>query len=141
MEAKFRSPSGTYLIEIHPQEARMSHTIQTPRLLERESGRSLFDFSTSLWSLDNARWLDEVQVQLSLRRYPGDHSPSVFEVLIDCERKFASLDGQSIALSELEKYLEAWYLRAKASYKAEHVAPRAASLSRYVSALARVFKR
>jgi hypothetical protein len=107
METKAPSPGEKYLFHIFPWEARMSLWVETPQLMDTVSGQSLLAFENANWSLDEAQWLDEERVRLYLRCYPGDHSPSSFEVMIDCQQKQARLrDGEPVPLRDLEKVLE-----------------------------------
>jgi len=112
METKYPSPDGTYLFQIYPWEARMSLWIESPELIDTRSGQSLLRFYDSNWSLDHAQWLDDSTVELSLRKYPGNHTPSSLEVVLDCRRKTASLLGApAVAVSELESAMDALLTR------------------------------
>ena len=109
METKFPSPNKKYLFQIEPWEARMSLWVETPCLIEVQNKAKLFDLRGTDWSLDSAQWLNEERVTLSLRRYPGDHSPRVFEVVIDCLANQATFDGTGTTLDQIEPYLESIY--------------------------------
>lgn len=109
-DAKFVSPTKRYAFSVSPWEARMSHWIDSFALCEVASGAVVFSPADSNWSLDGASWLGESTVLLSLRRYPGDHSPSIFEVTVDCDARTAELKGRpAIPLPALDSALEELY--------------------------------
>lgn len=104
----YASPSGRYTIHIDAWEARMSHWIETPELIDTQSNTRLLAFSDSNWSLNKAVWQNDSVVRLSLRKYPGNHTPAAFEVTVDCQNHTATLREQTVALDKLEEALEAW---------------------------------
>ncbi|BCM91476.1 hypothetical protein IAD21_03349 [Abditibacteriota bacterium] len=106
---KYPSPTGKYLFQISPWEARMSLWIESPALLKADTNQTIFTFKNSNWSLDSADWLDTERVKMSLRRYPGDHNPSSFEVELNCLTFQATIDGQTFDFAALEKHLEVLY--------------------------------
>lgn len=112
-ELKYPSPGGTYVFHIYPWEARMSHWIECPKLVEVASGASLLSFKDSNWSLDRAEWLNASTVSVTLRKYPGDHTPSGFEVTLDCTAKTAALADRVIPLNKLETELQKLYATAR----------------------------
>lgn len=88
----------------------MSHWIEAFALLESSSGAVVFEPSDSNWSLDSAVWLNDSTVLLRLRRYPGDHTPPVFEVKVDCQACTAEVAGQtSIPLQAIDSVLDGLY--------------------------------
>ena len=88
----------------------MSHWIESFTLVEAEGGAALFRPKDSNWSLDSAEWTSDSLVKMQLRKYPGDHKPSSFEVVIDCESQTARAHGgDSIPLRELDEALECLY--------------------------------
>lgn len=105
-ELRAASPDGRFTIEVIPWEARMSHWVETPQLYDRLTQRVLWRCQDSCWSLTRASWLDDRQVELWLRRYPGDHVPPELCCWIDCARGRARLaDGAELELAELERAL------------------------------------
>ncbi|MDB5805008.1 MAG: hypothetical protein JWN73_2330 [Betaproteobacteria bacterium] len=112
--AKSTSPDGRYAIYVDMLEARMSHWIECPSLVDTRSGETLLRFSDSNWSMDRARWNSDAVVPMDLRKYPGDHRPASFEVAIDCTARTATVAGTpAAALGEVEAALERLYLAAK----------------------------
>ncbi len=102
-DQKFPSPTGSYFFFISPWEARMSHWIESPELLDSISGTPILRFQDPNWSLDHAEWLSESIVKLQLRKYPGDHTPSSFAVTIDCEKQTTQVqDPTAIPLEKVE---------------------------------------
>lgn len=106
LETKYPSPTGKYHFQIAPWEARMSLWIESPALLKAKNDEVIFTFDNPNWSLDSAEWLNEEHVKMTLRRYPGDHTPSSFEVEVDCDAKQATVGRDAIPLDALEKHLE-----------------------------------
>ncbi|RYG67145.1 hypothetical protein EON80_14160 [bacterium] len=111
---EFASPSGKYHFQIFMTEMRMSHWVERPRLVRVEGEVPLFDLSNSQWSLEGANWQGEEKVELQLRRYPGDHSPPVFRVEVDCLAATATWpDDTVVPLAKLESSLEQLYTRSR----------------------------
>ena len=54
----------------------MSLWIETPSVLDKATGELLLSFKDSHWSLDAARWVSDSTVELTLRKYPGNHLPA-----------------------------------------------------------------
>jgi len=100
------SPDGKFTIEIAAWEARMSHWIETPRLVDA-SGGVVFAFVSSSWSLDSATWTSANVVQLLLRKYPGNHTPVDITCEIDCLARTATIAGTAVPIAELERRLDA----------------------------------
>ena len=83
----------------------MSHWIEPPELIDTVSGRTLLAFVDTTWSLAVATWRSDTEVAMTLRKYPGDHAPSFFEVLIDCEKGTAVVGSEACNLASLEQVL------------------------------------
>lgn len=106
-ELRYPSPDGRYGFRISAWEARMSHWIETAELIETRTEEALFGFADSNWSLDNAVWEGPTVVRMTVRKYPGNHLPPDFTVVLDCETKAVSVDGVAIAKPHLvESYLD-----------------------------------
>ena len=115
-ENKYPSPSGKYVFHVVAWEVRMSLWVESFTLAEAASGTPVLRLSDSNWSLDTAEWLDDSRVTMQLRKYPGDHTPSSFQVLVDCETKMAELaDEPAIPLPTLEQALKELYDKSKRS--------------------------
>ena len=85
----------------------MSLWIESPEIVDTESGQVLLTFHDANWSLDSARWLDDCIVMLTLRKYPGDHLPAALEAKVDCVRRVAQVGTASpCPWTELESQLE-----------------------------------
>ena len=66
----------------------------------------MFGFSDANWSLVSASWLDNHNVQLILRKYPGDQIPGAVDVQIDCSAKTAKVGTTAVpSLNRLEQIL------------------------------------
>ncbi|HEY4375114.1 MAG TPA: hypothetical protein VGN52_24545 [Burkholderiales bacterium] len=107
---KSTSPDGRYAIHVEIFEMRMSHWVESPILSDAQSGEVLLRFANSLWSLNTTQWQDDAVVRLSLRKYPGDHTPSSFEAVIDCAARKATVQGAAVeGLTQVEAALERLY--------------------------------
>ena len=92
----------------------MGQWVESPRLIEASSGRVLFDLAESSWSIDVVRWMSDDTVEMEIRRYPGDHSPAVFQLGVDCRHGVAVVAGEgAVRLPSLLSDLEAIYSRRK----------------------------
>ncbi|MDX2007972.1 MAG: hypothetical protein SFU83_22245 [Meiothermus sp.] len=109
-ELRSTSPDGRYLIQVHLWEARMSHWIESPEILDSRTGEVLLRFEDGNWSLDDAFWENGTVVRLNLRKYPGDH-PSAFKVYVSLEACTAVFEERQLELSGLEPALEKAYQR------------------------------
>ncbi len=101
------SPDGRFAIEIAAWEARMSHWIETPRVVDAQSGTVVFAFENGNWSLDRASWTAPHVVMFRLRKYPGNHTPVDVTCEIDCVAHTATAGGAAVPLAELERHLDA----------------------------------
>lgn len=107
---KSTSPGGRYVIGVDMREARMSLWVESPELVDTLAGETLLRFNDSNWSLDSARWQSDSLVALQLRKYPGDHTPGSFEVLVDCALHTAAVGGTAVGdLSGVERELDRLY--------------------------------
>jgi len=101
------SPTGRFLTVISPWEARMSLWIETPTLRDTTTGETLLSFRDSNWSLDSARWLSDSIVELTLRKYPGNHLPVDIVATLDCASRTAKVGSMELqSLLEVESALE-----------------------------------
>jgi hypothetical protein len=75
-ETRFTSPSGRFLIYVNAWEARLSLWIETPEIYDTIANETLLRLRNSNWSLDQAAWQTENIVTMTVRKYPGDHTPS-----------------------------------------------------------------
>jgi hypothetical protein len=101
------SPSGRFQIVISAWEARMSCWIETPTLRDQTTGEILLSFKDSNWSLEATRWLSDIVVELTLRKYPGNHLPAQIVATLDCIHGNAKI-GETVVRSfaEVEAALE-----------------------------------
>jgi hypothetical protein len=104
---KISSPSGRYEIDIVSREVFNTHWIELPRLLDKQTGETLFAFEDSHWSMDEAQWLGESLVRFTLRKYPGNHKPGELIATIDCAARTAKIgEVDAGSLQELEAGLD-----------------------------------
>ncbi|WP_395143623.1 hypothetical protein [Armatimonas sp.] len=107
LDFRYPSPDDRYGFRISSWEARMSHWIESAELIEVSTEEHVFSFSDTNWSLDNAVWDSPSVVRLTVRKYPGNHTPPDFTVVLDCEAKTVTVDGVPVAKPHLvESYLD-----------------------------------
>lgn len=86
----------------------MSHEIDTPSVVDGETGAIIFEFRSTSWSLDLAHWVTDSVVELTLRKYPGDHLPPDLLATIDCLDRTGQVGKHPpVPLAELEGVLDA----------------------------------
>lgn len=101
------SLTGSYEIRIESWEARNSLWVQTPEIVALQLQDTILKFRDPYWSLNNAEWIGNKNVKLTLRKYPGNHIPAELMVTIDCKNRLVTLpDGQQVALTALEDQLD-----------------------------------
>ena len=85
----------------------MSLWIETPTVMDKTTGETLLSFKDSNWSLDSARWLSDSVVELTLRKYPGNHLPAQVVATLDCANRNAKI-GETVvnSLTQVEPALE-----------------------------------
>ena len=106
-EIHSKSPDGRYIIRVNAWEARMSLWVETPDVWDTVANKSLLTFRDSNWSLDHASWENGNIVTMSLRKYPGDHTPPSVAVTLDCVARSATVAGKPVkSLSEIESALD-----------------------------------
>ena len=104
---KSTSPDGRYAIHVDMWEARMSHWIESPDISDAQSGERLLRFADDNWSLDDSQWLSAGQVRLTLRKFPGSHTPVDLEPVVDCVNRTVTLpNGAQLPLARLEAELD-----------------------------------
>lgn len=108
------SPTGRFAFRVVAWEARMSHWIESFTLVDAATGTIVWRMDDPNWSLDDAKWISDSVVEISTRKYPGDHSPPSFEVTIDCDARTATvMGGPSMPLHRAEPCLERLYSRGR----------------------------
>lgn len=101
------SPDGRFVIRVSAWEARMSLWVETPNLYDMMTNEDLLTFRNSNWSLDQAFWQAGNLVTMTMRKYPGDHTPSSVEVTVDCLARTATVAGKpAMSLTDVESALE-----------------------------------
>lgn len=110
----YPSPTGRFTFRVFAWEARMSHWIESFTLVDAATGRIVWHLEDPNWSLDEAKWTSDSVVAVGIRKYPGDHSPSSFEVTIDCDALTAAvMGGPAMPLDKAEPHLELLYSRGR----------------------------
>lgn len=112
-EIQSTSPTGRYQLKVDPWEARNTHWVLSPHIVDCESGRILFRFSASAWSAENSAWENDEVVRINLRKYPGDQPRASLVVRLNCAQGTSGLaGGPVVAFEALEALLEEALLRA-----------------------------
>lgn len=94
----FESPDGSFVIEVMSEEVRMSHWINSFRIVKNGSRVVVWEPARS-WSLESHTWLNGSEVEVVLRKYPG--SPYL-TVRIDCNGRTAQFNNAVFPLATLE---------------------------------------
>jgi hypothetical protein len=90
------SKTSTYLdgrlqILVEPSEIRMSHWIDSPKVVDTRTGSSVLDLHGGLWDLLEVVELPP-SIVLRMRKYPGDSPP--VELVLSVDRPGGVLDGR-----------------------------------------------
>jgi hypothetical protein len=99
------SPSGAFEIRVSTREIFNSHWLEVPTIVDRSDGSTLWTVTDDKWSLDSASWEGNA-VKMTLRKYPGNHTPGDLEVLVDCDTRTARLGETPVSFTALEQALE-----------------------------------
>jgi hypothetical protein len=106
-EVKSTSPEGRFQVFVEVWEARNSLWVESPMLYDAETKTTLLKFADDNWSLDSAEWTSNSQVQFTLRKYPGNHTPTQLVATIDCNSRTARVDELlPVPLEDMEALLE-----------------------------------
>lgn len=101
------SPDGRYIVRIAPWEARNSHWVSSPEIVDTRTGHSFFKFASESWSADRSAWESDSRVRLTLRKYPGGQPRHTLVVMVDCVAGVADIEGGArVALEALEAALD-----------------------------------
>ena len=117
MAAPRLSPDGKFRITIETYEAFNSHWVLLPTIEEVATAEVLLKLDRK-WSMDDSKWTGDAVVELTLRKYPGNHSPVDLIVTIDCAARTARIaSGGLLPLDALEANLDAalTWIHAKAT--------------------------
>jgi hypothetical protein len=98
------SPDGSVRILWDEQEARMSHWILSPRVLDVETGETLLDLWGTSWDAA-ATFPEPGLLRIALRHYPGDTPGCV--IVVDVRARTFELGGSTAPLGELCPALDA----------------------------------
>jgi hypothetical protein len=101
------SPDGKFRITIEMYEAFNSHWVLLPTIEDVATTEVLLKLDRG-WSMDDSKWVGDDVVELTLRKYPGNHSPAEVVATIDCARRMARVNaGEMLPLDALEANLDA----------------------------------
>jgi hypothetical protein len=107
MEIKSTSPDGRFQVTVEPWEARNSLWVESPTLRDTRRNEVLLRFESEMWSLASSEWQAAGCVQLTLRKYPGNHAPAQIVTAIDCIHRTAKVQSmEPVSLRDLEVLLE-----------------------------------
>ena len=88
-------------------EARNSLWVYSPSIWDAERNQYILSFKDESWSVDKGFWLSENKVQLTLRKFPGNHRPEQVNVEIDCAAQIAMMASTTqTPLADLESVLD-----------------------------------
>ncbi|BDM22650.1 MULTISPECIES: hypothetical protein [Pseudomonas] len=107
-EIQSRSADDRYRLLVTPWEAGNTHWVYRPQIIDTGQGTCLLAFDDSRWSADSSTWLSAGQVELTLRKYPGNQPRRSLQVVIDCDQRHAQAGSRvEVELVELEGVLDA----------------------------------
>ncbi len=86
-ERLFESPDGVFRVEFQAFEMRMSHWVETPRVIHAPTGRVLIDLWGTLWDA-SVKQEQPGQLALILREYPG--SGAGYSLVLDATTETAT---------------------------------------------------
>jgi hypothetical protein len=112
-EIQSTSPNGRYQLQVDPWEARNTHWVLSPQLVDTESGHVLFKLTASAWSAENSAWESDAVVRIAHRKYLGDQPRPCLTVRLNCAQQTGELNGaDAVPFEALEVLLEEALLRA-----------------------------
>lgn len=97
------SPERQYEIEIRSREMRMSHWVDTPKIVDKKTGLSLLDLHDSLWSVRDIEWKKKGKLELTLARYPNGMENQT--LVMDLSRQ-QLLEPERMELSQVPEWLD-----------------------------------
>ena len=101
------SPDGSFQITVEMYEAFNSHWVLIPTIEEIATAEVLLKLDRG-WSMDASTWVSDSVVELTLRKYPGNHSPADVVATVDCAARTGKVgQGEAVPLAELETNLNA----------------------------------
>lgn len=101
------SPGGRYEVTFYEHEAFNTHWVQTPTVVDRQSGETLLAFGDTRWSVDEREWLGDSVARFHMRKYPGNHDPGELVLTLDCAARTAALGTARVPFAELEQRMDA----------------------------------
>lgn len=85
----FPSPDGRFVLELHGIEMRMSHTVDSPYLVDAQTKKCLFS-AGSLWDAYDVQWSDDSKMlRMTVRHY--DNGTRHFSLALNLENETAAL--------------------------------------------------
>jgi hypothetical protein len=115
-EPSLTAPGGNYLLELASEEVKMSHWVDIPSLYRVRDKEQLWSAEFP-WSLSWHHWISSEELELELRRYPGDRPAVKVQIRLFSEsfrawdQRLLSWSDLSRPLRELNAYLEECYHR------------------------------
>jgi hypothetical protein len=101
------SPDGRFEVRVAVWEARASLWVESPEIWDTQADELVLRFADDNWSLDHCHWQNDALVQLTLRKFPGNHTPVQLLTLVDCVARLAALPLQAqLPLGQLEAGLD-----------------------------------
>lgn len=106
LRAPCLSPDGRFEVTFFDREVFNTHWVQTPTLVDRQTGETLLTFDTR-WTVDELEWTGASLISCRMRKYPGNHRPVELAVTIDAAARTASMGELNCPFSELERRMDA----------------------------------
>jgi hypothetical protein len=105
------SPTGAFAVRVHPWEATEGIVVEPPEITDTRSKESILRVTDDFWSLSSAQWRSASVVCLKLCKYPGDHAPPEVDVVVDCIKLNAQVNGGVVEpIGKVPGSLERFYV-------------------------------
>lgn len=110
-EPEFSSPGGEFVLRVASDEVKMSHWVDVPYVVKVSDGSMVWSGEFP-WSLSQHHWVSSHELELELRKYPGDRPPVRVQLQIDAgtfrawEISMHGWSDQARPLSGLNTYLD-----------------------------------
>ncbi|MEO7328927.1 MAG: hypothetical protein ABI193_10135 [Minicystis sp.] len=110
MPTSMKNDASTYLdgrlqIVLDRDEVRMSHWIESPRIIDMRTGQMILDLQGSLWDLLEVLELPP-SIVLRMRKYPGSSAP--VELVITPDQPGGVLGGTRLDEASLRAALKSY---------------------------------
>jgi len=105
------SPDGKYAVVLNAYEMRMSHWLESGAVWNLDTQTMIVPIGERMWSTDRVTWTGNHDLEVEIRRYPGDVPGG--NVRLDVDQQTARIafdpDPVTIPFEQLNTWLERYY--------------------------------